>query len=438
MIQKDLSRRKIRVIIVGAGTAGRKVVQQIRKEGRSDILVIGFVDDDKNKITHDIDGVRVLGMIRDIPRLIKQHRVDQIIISIPSIGKGVAQRVIDIAPPGFPIKVLPSIASIILGEVQFSNVRDLDLSDLIGRPLVKSSQRSIYRNVRGGTFLVTGGAGSIGSEIVRQLHDSKAARIVVVDSWEEGIYHLLEEFGSVQKKGYPQMHFLIGNIRDKKRLEEIFQMFSYDAVLHAAAYKHIHLTEANPTEARKTNYEGTKNLLALTVKYHVKDFLFISTDKAVHPVSVLGKTKRAAELLVKKYAKTYKNGRFFSVRFGNVLNSSGSVVPKFLRQIREEKRVTITDRNATRFFMSIPEAVSLVLQSWIVAKNGEILVLDMGEPVRIFDLALNLIKMHGLAPHHDVTIEETGLRPGEKIHEELFYDKNKVRPSKADRIFIAE
>ncbi|MCR4325552.1 MAG: polysaccharide biosynthesis protein [Patescibacteria group bacterium] len=437
MVDKASNGVKKRVLIVGAGTAGRKVVSEMRKESRPDIILVGFVDDDPKKRKLTIRGAKVLGAVRDLPRLVKKKRVDQVLISMPSVDRGLVQRIAKIVPQGVSVKILPSIASVILGHVDLSYVRDIDPSDLIGRPLVKSDQKYISDKAKGKTFLVTGGAGSIGSELVRQLYDSKAKRIVVVDSWEEGIFNITEEMGE-KRAGRPELRAYIADIRDKRRVEDIVKRWKPDVILHAAAYKHVPLMEENPEEARKTNVLGTRNMLYIAARCGVKDFILISTDKAVNPKSVMGRTKRDAELLVKRFAKKYPRRRSCSVRFGNVVNSSGSIVPKFVRQIRSRSPVTITDTRMTRYFMSIPEAVSLVLLSWILAKNGQILVLDMGEPVKIIDLAVNLIRMHGLEPHTDIPIREIGARKGEKIREELAYDKRLLRPSEDPRIFIAE
>lgn len=436
--RKSNNMKANKVLIIGAGLAGQKTFAQIKKETRGDILVMGFVDDDHKKQGTKIGGVSVIGVTDDIPRLIKSKNIDQVLISTPSVSREFIARITRLLPPGISIKVLPSISSVILGKVDLSYIRDIDSSDLIGRPLVKSNQELISKKAKGKSFLVTGGAGSIGSEIVRQLYDSQAKMVIVMDSWEEGIYNLLEELGTKQSVGHPKLKFFIGNIRDKKRIEEILNLFSVDVIIHAAAYKHLPLMEDNPGEAKKTNYQGTKNLLDVAVKRGIKDFVLISTDKAVNPSCVMGESKRAAELLVKAYAKKCREYRFCAVRFGNVLNSSGSIVPKFLKQIQKREAVTVTHMEMTRYFMSIPEAVSLVLSSWVISKNGQILLLDMGEPVKILDLALNLIRIHGLEPYKDIEIKETGIRRGEKIHEELAYDKRKIKSTLLPRIFIAE
>ncbi len=427
-----------RVLVVGAGAGARALMTQIKKEDRADILVVGFVDDDSKKRGVSIGGVQVLGTLADIPDIIQSTHIDQVLISVPSVGSDVATRVAGLVPAGMPLKVLPSISSVILGRVDLSYVRDIDPSDLIGRPLVKADQQRIGASAKGKTFLVTGGAGSIGSEIVRQLYDSEAKQIVIVDSWEEGVFTILEELKQTGNGGRPKVRAYIGNIRDKQRMKEIISSSHCDVIIHAAAYKHVPLMEENPEEADKTNRLGTKNMLDLAVAFNVQDLVLISSDKAVNPKSVMGKTKRDAELLVKRYAKKYPAHRFCAVRFGNVLNSSGSIVPIFLRQIRERVALTVTDFEMTRYFMSIPEAVSLVLTAWVIAENGQILILDMGEPVKILDLALNLIRIHGLEPYKDIPIQETGARPGEKIREELAYDKSRLRPSAAERVFIAE
>jgi len=427
-----------KVLIVGAGAGARALITQIKKENRSDIHVVGFVDDDPKKQGISIGSAKVVGKIADLPHIVKAEGIDQVIISTPSVGPDLITRVGKLLPPGLAIKVLPSISSVIFGKVDLSFVRDIDPADLVGRPLVKSDQQLISDKASGKVFLVTGGAGSIGSEIVRQLYDSKAKEILIFDSWEEGVFNLGEELKESSSGERPKVRFYIGNIRDKKRLEELFRGRKVDVIVHAAAYKHVPLMQENPEEAKKTNEIGTKNILDLAVKHRVKDFVLISTDKAVNPISVMGKSKRAAELLVKKFAKKHKGVRFCAVRFGNVINSSGSVIPIFLKQIQKRSAVTITDKEMTRYFMSIPEAVSLVLLAWIVAENGQILILDMGEPTKILDLALQLIKMHGLEPYEDIPIQITGARPGEKIREELAYDKSKLRPSPAERVFIAE
>jgi FlaA1/EpsC-like NDP-sugar epimerase len=360
-----------------------------------------------------------------------------LVVAAPSVGSMIP-KLTALVPAGFPIKILPSISSVLLGKVNFSYIRDVDPSDLIGRPLIKSDQVRIAKYVMGKSFLVTGGAGSIGSEIVRQLLSSGAKKIIIFDSWEEGVFNLLAEIKNTGIGESSRVVGRIGNIRDKSRILEVLREYPIDCIFHAAAYKHVPLMEENSGEARKTNVIGTRNVLEIAEKAGVREFVLISTDKAVRPVSILGKTKRRAELLMQHYARIYPKAKFCAVRFGNVLNSSGSLLPTVLQQIHSRSPVTITHKDMTRYFMSIPEAVSLVLTSWIVGKNGEILHLDMGKPVKILDLLHSVIKLHGLEPGKDIELIEIGVRPGEKIHEELMYDYMNIRPSAAPRIYISE
>ncbi len=428
---------RTRVMIVGAGMAGRAVARELTKAGRRGVVVAGLVDDDPKKQGMKVGEARVAGKLEELPRLVDELAITQVLISTPSAGASVAMRTAELLPPGFPIRILPSATSVLLGGVHLSQVRDIDPSDLVGRPLVKTDQKFTAQHAKGKTFLVTGAAGSIGSEIVRQLCGSGAGKVVIFDSWEEGIFNLVHELRLASVATPTRLIACLGNIRDRARLDEIFRQYKFDAVIHAAAYKHVPLLEENRTEAWKTNVDGTRNVLAMVARHKVPDFVLISTDKAVRPAGVLGETKRAAELLLKTYARKHRSNRFIAVRFGNVLNSSGSVIPTFLRQIRSRQPVTITHPEVTRYFMSIPEAVSLVLQSWIIGKSGQIFLLDMGEPSSILELALRLIRLHGLEPYRDIDIKVIGLRPGEKLHEELSYDPD-LKPSAIERIYIAE
>lgn len=427
-----------RILVVGAGAAGRAVVRELAKARQPGFVIAGFVDDDPRKLGKPIGKSHVIGTIADLPKIVAARAIDQVLISVPSSGADLVARIADLLPAGFPIKILPSATSVLLKGVELSYIRDLGPPDFVSQALSKPDQKLIARRAAGKTFLVTGGAGSIGSEIVRQLRSMGAKRVVVLDSREEGIFNLLEEFNpSGGRRDNPNIVARIGSIRDVERLNEIFAEFPFDAVIHAAALKHVPLMEENPGEARKTNVIGTRNVLEACARHKIQDFVLISTDKAVRPISVLGATKREAELLVKAYARRFRKRRFIAVRFGNVLNSSGSVIPTFVQQIQNRRAVTVTDSEATRYFISIPQAVSLTLTAWTIGRSGQILLLDMGSPVRILDLALHLIRLHGLEPYKDVPVEVIGLRPGEKTHEELSYE-GALKRSIADRIYIAE
>lgn len=431
------TKNRARVLVIGAGEAGELVAREFERKQDSEIVLVGFVDDDPSKQGARIQNIPVIGTIADIPALIRSEEASEVLVSTPSVS-GLVSRVTALVPAGFPVRILPSISSVILGKVDLSYIRDIDPSDLIGRSLVKTDQMLIAKAARGKHFLVTGAAGSIGREIVRQLWDSGAAYIIAVDAWEEGVFNIREEFDDKIDAGHPRLITYIGNTRDADRIAEIMDAYPIDVVIHAAAYKHLPLMEENPGEAYKTNVLGTKNVLDAAVTHGIRDFVLISTDKAVRPTSVMGKSKREAELLVQQYAKKHRDRRFCSVRFGNVLNSSGSLVPRLLRQIRTKSEVRITSFEMTRYFMTIPEAVSLVLSAWMIAKNGQTLILDMGKPIKIIDLAFQLIRLHGLEPYVDIAVREVGVRPGEKIHEELTYEEGKVRPSTVARVLIGE
>lgn len=422
---------KKRILVIGAGTAGRIVAHELKQ--LPECVIVGYLDDDPRKHHIPFEGFPVLGGIEDLGRLCKKHEVDELIVAVPSNPQRVFEKVKKSLDSPVKIRVVPSISSVILGKLKLSDIRDFDPSDFLGRPLVKSEQMKIVSASEGKTFLVTGGAGSIGSEIVEQLLDTDAVKVVAFDAWEEGCFHLTQKY--VYRENF---EVVIGNVRDRERVDEVVARCQPDVVIHAAAYKHVPLMEENSEEAVKTNVEGTRNVLESCKKYGVHSFVLISTDKAVNPTSTMGKTKRQAELLMKEYALSNSSGAYLAVRFGNVLNSSGSVIPTFIKQIRVGGPVTITDKKMERYFMTIPEAVSLVLQAWMLGENGKIYILDMGEPMKILDLAENMIKFFGYEPYKDVLIEEVGKRPGEKLYEELHYSTEELEPTDNSKIFIAE
>lgn len=430
-----MSKNDSKILIIGAGVAGQMVAKELVRSSIVPVNIVGYLDDDKNKIGKKIHGFRVLGSIDVVNKVIKQQKIDEIIIAVPSQSQMVAKKVDSLLDLNVKVRILPALAPVILGQVNLSFLKDVDPSDLLGRPLVQSDQKKIVDATTGLTFLITGAAGSIGSEIVYQLSLTKAKKIICIDSWEEGCFKLTEKYKS---QNGPKIEVYVGNVRDKERIDEIFSLTKPDVVFHAAAYKHVPLMEANKSEAIKTNVLGTRNCLDICVKHKIDGFVLISTDKAVNPASHMGDTKRQAELMVMGLAKKNKNGKFLSVRFGNVLNSSGSVVPTFVNQVKSGGPVTITDKKMTRYFMTIPEAVSLVLQSWILGENGRIYVLDMGEPVKIITLARSIIRHFGLEPGRDIKIKEIGVRPGEKMHEQLSYKKETLTKTVNPKIFIAE
>lgn len=426
---------KNRILIVGAGVAGQMVAKELMRFASSEGKVVGYLDDDVKKIGKKIHGLAVFGSIETINDVILTKKIDEVIIAVPSQSQFVAKRVDELLNTEVKVRILPALAPVILGKVNLSFLKDVDPSDLLGRPLVQSDQKRVVLATKGLTFLVTGAAGSIGSEIVYQLSLSGAKKVVCLDSWEEGCFKLSEKYKNAAE---PEVEIFVGNVRDKDRIDEVFRITKPDVVFHAAAYKHVPLMEKNREEATKTNVIGTENCLAAAQKHGCFEFVLISTDKAVNPSSHMGHTKRQAELLVETFGKKLNGSKFLCVRFGNVLNSSGSVVPTFVSQVKSGGPLTITDKKMTRFFMTIPEAVSLVLQSWMIGENGHVYVLDMGEPVKILELARSIIRHFGLVPDKDIKIKEIGIRPGEKLYEELSYKKEKLKQTSNPKIFIAE
>lgn len=430
-----MSEKQSKILIIGAGVAGQMVVKELVRSSTPARCIAGYLDDDVNKIGKKIHGFKVLSGVDSINKVIRKEKIDEVIIAVPSQSQLVAKKVDRLLKTDVKVRILPALAPVILGKVNLSFLKEVEPSDLLGRPLVKSDQKKIVDSTNGLVFLITGAAGSIGSEIVYQLSLTQAKKIICLDSWEEGCFRLVEKYKNLK---FPKVEVYVGNVRDKERIDEIFKAVKPDVVFHAAAYKHVPLMEVNKEEAVKTNIAGTKNCLDAATKYNTSGFVLISTDKAVNPSSHMGYTKRQAELMVMDVAKKNKKSLFISVRFGNVLNSSGSVVPTFVSQVKAGGPVTVTDKKMTRFFMTIPEAVSLVLQSWILGENGRIYVLDMGEPVKILSLARAIIRHFGLTPGKDIKIKETGIRPGEKLHEQLSYKKEKLTQTVNPKIFIAE
>ena len=398
--------------------------------------IVGLVDDNINKVNYAISGNKILGTRYDIPRICNEKKVDVIFFTISNISNKDRKDILEICQQTqTKVRILPGTTDLINNKNIMSNFRDIEIEDLLGRDPIKLDNKNIGKLIENKVVLVTGGGGSIGSELCRQVMKYNPKELVIVDIYENNLYDIEQEL----RMNYPEAKIdaIVASVRDKERLNEIFEEFKPYLVFHAAAHKHVPLMETSPLEAIKNNVFGTYNVVNCADEYNVKRFILISTDKAVNPTNVMGATKRLCEMIVQAKNKVSKT-EYAAVRFGNVLGSNGSVVPLFKKQIASGGPVTVTHKDITRFFMTIPEAVSLVLQAMSYAKGGEIFVLDMGEPVKIYDMAVNLIKLSGLEPNVDVEIKFTGLRPGEKLYEEILMAEEGLEATKHDKIHIAE
>ncbi|WNS81177.1 nucleoside-diphosphate sugar epimerase/dehydratase [Domibacillus sp. DTU_2020_1001157_1_SI_ALB_TIR_016] len=415
-IKKDHNGRK-RTMIVGAGAGGSTVVRQLLMND-SELEPVLFVDDDLNKLRLEIYGVTVLGTTRNIPYLVDQHKIDNIIIAIPSLKRYQINHIYEqCTKTKAKVQIIPLLEDVFSGKVSVSQLRDVAVEDLLGRDPIELDIESIAETVTGKTVLVTGAGGSIGSEICRQISVFQPKKLVLVGHGENSIYQIDMEM----RKRYKDLIDIvpvIADVQDRERMFDVLAEHSPDVVYHAAAHKHVPLMEYNPKEAVKNNIFGTKNTAEASASAGVKRFVLVSTDKAVNPTNVMGATKRVAEMVVQQLDREYPYTTFTAVRFGNVLGSRGSVIPLFKKQLAEGGPLTVTHKDMTRYFMTIPEASRLVIQSSALARGGEIFVLDMGEPVKIVDLARNLIKLSGYS-EEEVGIQFSGLRPGEKMYEEL-------------------
>ncbi len=424
------------VLIIGAGSGGALVSSEYRKFPHLGKRVVAFIDDDKQKLGTYVNGVKVYGNRDDIVSVVKERNVDEIIIAIASIKEGVLKGIIEKCKEAkAQVKIMPGVAEMIDGKFSINKIRDVDVEDLLGRESIKLDYDGISDYLKGKTVLVTGGGGSIGSELCRQISKFNPKELIIFDIYENNAYEIQNEL----RRTYPNLNLmtLIGSVRDKVRLEEVYKTYKPQVVFHAAAHKHVPLMEDSPAEAVKNNVVGTFNVASLASDYNVERFVLISTDKAVNPTNIMGATKRMCEMIIQSLDKVSET-EFVAVRFGNVLGSNGSVVPLFKKQIANGGPVTLTHKDITRYFMTIPEASPLVLQAGAYAKGGEIFVLDMGEPVKIYDLAENLIKLSGFEPHKDIDIEITGLRPGEKLYEELLMSEEGLIETKHKKIFIGK
>lgn len=425
-----------RVLIVGAGNAGTLVLREIKNSKDTPLQPIAFVDDDPSKKNLQIMGIPVVGSINDLQMVVKKYKIDLIIIAIPSVPRSdIAKIAAACKAYNIPAKILPRISDVLNGKVTINMIRDVRVEDLLGRSPIELDLKGINEYVTGKIILVTGAGGSIGSEICRQVSKFRPEKLLLLGHGENSIYTIENEL----KQKFPNVPCIaiIADVQDRERLVQIFSEHRPNIVFHAAAHKHVPLMEHNPTEAIKNNVFGTKNIAEVSHQYQTEQFVLISTDKAVNPTSVMGVTKRIAEIIIQSLDEE-SHTKFAAVRFGNVLGSRGSVIPLFKQQIEAGESITVTHPDMTRYFMTIPEAVQLVIQAGAFAQGGEIFILDMGLPVKISDLAKELIKLSGLIPEKDIKIEYTGIRPGEKLYEEILTAEEGSVSSKHELIYIAK
>lgn len=424
------------ILIIGAGNAAHEVIKTIHTKMAEDYNIVGIIDDNQQRLNFAVSGVRIIGNRNDIVKICKEKKVELIFFSIANIDSENKKQILNICQStNAKVRILPGLKELIKDKKIFENLRDVEIEDLLGRDEIKLDNKNIESLIKNRTILVTGAGGSIGSELCRQIVKYKPEMLIMLDIYENSLYDIEQEL----KSKFPKMKLeaVIASIRDKKRIEQLFEKYNPYLVFHAAAHKHVPLMEDSPLEAIKNNVFGTYNVVNACDKYKVKKFILISTDKAVNPTNIMGATKRVCEMIVQAKNKV-SDTEFAAVRFGNVLGSNGSVIPLFKKQIAEGGPVTVTHKEITRFFMTIPEAVALVLQAMTYADGGEIFVLDMGEPVKIYDLAESLIKLSGLVPNKDIEIKFTGLRPGEKLYEELLMGEEGLEKTSHNKIFVAE
>lgn len=408
-----------RVMIIGAGSAGQALIKEMINSNKIHTQVVCIIDDNPDKNGRVLEGIPIVGNRYTIPEMVRKYEVNRIIYAIPTVHGEDRKEILNICKDtGCRLQTVPGVYQLVNGEVSVSKLRNVEITDLLGRAQVQVNMDEIFSSIKGKTLLVTGGGGSIGSELCRQIAAAGPKQLIIFDMYENHAYEIQQEL----KRKYGSklnLTVLIGSVRNTNRVRDIMQTYRPDAVFHAAAHKHVPLMEDSPNEAIKNNVMGTYKTAVAAARAGVKKFVLISTDKAVNPTNIMGASKRLCEMVVQMMNRQYPNTDFVAVRFGNVLGSNGSVIPLFKKQIEAGGPVTVTDKNIIRYFMTIPEAVSLVLQAAHYAKGGEIFILDMGEPVRIDDMARNLIRLSGYTPDVDIKIEYTGLRPGEKLFEEL-------------------
>ncbi len=435
-VYTDRLEKPIITMVIGAGDAGTLIIKELQSSYHLSNKVVCIIDDNPQKKNTKLLGIPIVGGREEILNAVKHYKVQEIIVAIPTMHPKDKKELLECCKDsGCKLRILPGVYQLINEEVSIAKLREVEIEDLLGRDPVETNLESVLQYVQNKRVLITGGGGSIGSELCRQIAAHHPALLIVVDIYENSVYDIQQEL----KRDYPELNLvvLIGSVRNTHRINSIFEKYHPELVYHAAAHKHVPLMESSPNEAIKNNVFGTLNTAKAAAENGCRRFILISTDKAVNPTNIMGASKRICEMIIQTLNMTSKT-EFVAVRFGNVLGSNGSVIPLFRKQIEEGGPVTVTDKNIIRYFMTIPEAVSLVLQAGAYAKGGEIFVLDMGEPMRIDDLARNLIKLSGLKPDEDIKIEYTGLRPGEKLYEELLMAEEGLQKTAHEKIFIGK
>lgn len=428
---------KIPTLIIGAGFTGKMVYHELIVDKTSSLKPVCFVDDNKDLISTKLFGLNIYGPVMLLPELCKKHNIGMIVFAIPSCPSETKERILSIcSSTGCDVRIIPSVGELKRGREFFKQARTVNVEQLLGRATISIVNSKVPQNIYDKVCLVTGGGGSIGSELCRQIRAMCPKKIVIVDIYENNAYDIQQE---LIRQGFGDSVFVeIASVRDKEKMRLLFEKYKFDIIFHAAAHKHVPLMETNPEEAIKNNVLGTYNIAHLAHKYNVKKMVLISTDKAVNPTNVMGASKRVCELVMQYMSQTYTNTKYTAVRFGNVLGSNGSVIPLFTKQIEAGGPVTVTHPEIIRYFMTIPEAVSLVLEAGTMSEGGETFVLDMGEPVKILTLAENLVKMYGYEPYEDMQIEFCGLRQGEKLYEELLLSTENLKETYNKKIFIMD
>lgn len=432
---------KENTIIIGAGGAGEELLEELTHKDKSyNYDIIGFIDDDDKKQGKFIKDKQVIGKINQIPSIIKKQNITTVLIAIPSSSGKLIRNIFSICSKySVKIKLIPRLSEIISSRVYYDQIKNISVEDLLGRSVIKQDSENAKAEMKNKIVLISGAAGSIGSELCKQCLFFNPKKIICVDQWENGMFYLQKKLNKTIKniniKNKTEIIYQIGDIRDEKKLNNIFEKHQPNFVFNAAAYKHVPLMESNVDQAIINNVYGTKVLCEAAIKRNVEKFILISTDKAVNPTSVMGATKRITEKLMHYYSKKTKKTKFSAVRFGNVLNSNGSVIPAFKKQI-EKGTITVTHKDIIRYFMTINEAAQLVLQCWTQSKGDEIFILDMGEPVKILDLAKLMIRLRGFEPYKDIDINIIGLRPGEKLYEEPLTEVEQISATKNKKIYI--